>query len=87
MSGKLALFDFLVFFFGGFFSFFGFPCFFEAFFLSFPRILGVPQREKPLLFGGLLAFFFFSFFATKRAGVGGSGLLIFLIPLESFNLA
>ena len=23
-----------------------------AFFLSFPRILGVPQREKPLLFGG-----------------------------------
>ena len=42
----LAFFDFLAFF------FFRFPLLFLPFFLPFPRILGVPQREKPLLFWG-----------------------------------
>ena len=57
----LAFFDFLA-------SFvFRFPLLFCAFFLSFPRILGVPRREKPLLFWGkTLAF-------SKKARVGGSG--------------
>ena len=41
------------------FSFSDFPCFFfVAFPLSFPRILGVPQREKPLLFSGFPLLFF-----------------------------
>ena len=37
------------------FSFSDFPCFFFFFvcLLSFPRILGVPRRQKPLLFSGL----------------------------------
>ena len=49
----LAFFDFLAFF------VFRFSLLFCAFFLSFPRILGVPRREKPLLFWGkTLAFFF-----------------------------
>ena len=57
--------------------FFRFPCFsrfpiFLAFFccafLPFPRILGVPRREKPLLFcGKTLAF-------SKKAGLEGQGL-------------
>ena len=33
-----------------FFFFPAFPCFFCAFFLSFPRIFGAPRREKTLLF-------------------------------------
>ena len=58
----LAFFDFLAFF------VFRFSLLFLAFFLLFPRILGVPRREKPLLFWGkTLAFF-------KKARVGGSGL-------------
>ena len=60
----LAFFDFLA-----FFLFSDFPCFFCAFFLSFPRILGIPRREKPLLFWGkTLAF-------SKKARIGGSGLV------------
>ena len=40
-----------------FFGVFRFPLLFCAFFLPFPRILGVPRREKPLLFfGASLAF-------------------------------
>ena len=57
----LAFFDFLAFF------VFRFSLLFCAFFLSFPRILGVPRREKPLLFWGkTLAF-------SKKARIGGSG--------------
>ena len=58
----LAFFDFL------FFSFCNFPCFFCAFLLPFPRMLGVPQREK-------IFFFLFRGFPCieKKAGVGGSG--------------
>ena len=57
----LAFFDFLAFF------VFRFSLLFCAFFLPFPRILGVPRREKPLLFSGkTLAF-------SKKARVGGSG--------------
>ena len=44
----LAFFDFFFF----FFFVFRFSLLFCAFFLSFPRILGVPRREKPLLFWG-----------------------------------
>ena len=58
---NLAFFDFLAFF------VFRFPLLSCAFFLSFPRILGVPQREKPLLFSGFPLLFF------KKARVGGSG--------------
>ena len=47
---------------------FQFPLSFCAFFLSFPRILGVPQREKPLHFSGFPLLFF-----PKTARVGGSG--------------
>ena len=47
----LAFFDFLAFF------VFRFPLLFCAFCLPSPRILGVPQREKPLLFSGLPCFF------------------------------
>ena len=47
---------------------FRFSLLFLAFFLPFPRMLGVPRREKPLLFWGkTLAF-------SKKARVGGSGL-------------
>ena len=46
----LAFFDFLAFF------VFRIPLLFCAFFLPFPRLLGVPRREKPLLF------FFFRIF-------------------------
>ena len=61
----LAFFDFLAFF------VFRFPLLFNAFFLSFPRNLGVPRRERPLHFSGFpLLFFFF----CKEARVGGSGL-------------
>ena len=50
------------------FLFSDFPCFFGAFVLSFPRILGVPRREKPLLFfGASLAFF------SKKQGKQGQG--------------
>ena len=48
----LAFFDFLAFF------VFRFSLPFCAFFLSFPRILGVPRREKPLLFRGKTPCFF-----------------------------
>ena len=48
----LAFFDFLAFF------LFRFSLLFCAFFLSFPRILGVPRREKPLFFGGKTPCFF-----------------------------
>ena len=49
----LAFFDFLA------FSLFRFSLLFWPFFLSFPRILGVPQREKPLYFSGFPLLFFF----------------------------
>ena len=42
----LAFWDFLAFF------VFRFPLLFWPFFFSFPRILGVPRREKPLFFSG-----------------------------------
>ena len=59
---KASPFDFLAFF------VFRLSLLFCAFFLSFPRILGVPRREKPLLFWGkTLAF-------SKKARIGGSGL-------------
>ena len=45
-SPILAFFDFLA------FLVFRFPLLFCAFFLSFPRILGVPRREKTLLISG-----------------------------------
>ena len=49
------------------FLFSDFPCFFVRFSSLFPRILGVPRREKPLLFWGpTLAF-------SKKARIGGSG--------------
>ena len=50
------------------FSFSDFPCFFWAFFLPFPRILGVPRREKPLLFFGVSLVFF-----KKKQGLEGQG--------------
>ena len=57
----LAFFDFLAFF------VFRFSLLSLAVFLPFPRISGVPRREKPLLFWGkALAF-------SKKARVGGSG--------------
>ena len=56
----LAFFDFLAFF------FFRFSLLFLAFFLPFPRILGVPRREKPLLFLGENPAF------SKKARFGGS---------------
>ena len=40
------------------FSFSDFPCFFCAFFSPFPRISGVPRREKHLLFSGKNPCFF-----------------------------
>ena len=49
------------------FAFSDFPCFSLRFFLPFPRILGVPRREKPLLFSGKNPCF------SKKARVGGSG--------------
>ena len=55
-----------------FFDFLALFCFpislaFSCVFLSFPRILGVPRREKPLLFFGVpLAFF-------KKQGLEGQG--------------
>ena len=62
------------------FVFFCFPIFlaffFVAFFLSFPRILGVPRREKPLFFSGLPFFL-----VEKKARVGGSGLTCLANPL------
>ena len=49
------------------FLFSDFPCFFGAFLLSFAGILGVPRREKPLLFWGkALAF-------PKKQGLEGQG--------------
>ena len=54
------------------FSFSDFPCFFLAFFLSFPRILGVPRREKPLLFLGKNPCFF-----QKKQGLEGQGTMGF----------
>ena len=50
------------------FSLSDFPCSLGAFFLPFPRILGVPRREKPLLFWGK------TLAVSKKARVGGSGL-------------
>ena len=58
----LAFFDFLAFF------VFRFPLLFCAFFLSFPRILGVPRREEPLHFLGFPWLFF-----PKRQGFQGQG--------------
>ena len=56
---------------------FRFSLLFCAFFLPFPRILGVPRGGKPLLFWGkTLAF-------SKKARVGGSGLLG--VEIENFN--
>ena len=52
-----------------FFSFSDFPCFFFAFFLPFPRILGVPRREKTLLFWGKNPCFFF----PKKQGLECQG--------------
>ena len=71
------------------FFFFRFPCLFRfpiflaflgPFFVSFPRILGVPRREKPLLFGGfpffprrekpLLFFGVFLFFSREKKSKG-----------------
>ena len=49
----LAFFDFLA-----FFVLRGFPCFFCAFFPSFPRISGVRRRGKSLYFSGDPRFFF-----------------------------
>ena len=50
------------------FSLSDFPCFFGAFFLSFPRISGVPQREQLLLFSWVsLAF-------SKKQGLEGQGI-------------
>ena len=52
-------------------SFSDFPCLFCAFFLSFPRILGVPRRDKKkknLHFSGFPLFFF-----LQKTRVGGSG--------------
>ena len=60
----LAFFDFLAFF-PIFLAFFFCVC---VCFPSFPRILGVPRREKPLFFSGFPVLFF------KKARVGGSGL-------------
>ena len=57
----LAFFDFLAFF------VFRFSLLFCAFFLSFPRVLRVPRREKPLLFWGETPAF------SKKARIGGSG--------------
>ena len=57
---SLLFFDFLAFF------VFRFPLLFWAFFLSFPRILGVPRREKTLVF------FRVSLAFSKKARVGGS---------------
>ena len=48
------------------FSFSDFPCFL-CFFLYFPSNLGVPRRERPLLFRGFPLFF------SKIARGGGSG--------------
>ena len=66
----LAFFDFL--------AFFLFSCF-EAFFLCFPRILGVPRQEKPLLFSR------FPLFLSKQQGKGGSGFWRFL-PKVAFGV-
>ena len=57
-----AFFDFLAFF------VFRFSLLFLAFFLPFPRILGVAQREKPLHFWEKKTLAF-----SKKARVGGSG--------------
>ena len=51
---------------------FRFSLLFCAFFLSFPRISGVPRRGKPLLFLGKNPCFFFS----KKARIGGSGKVV-----------
>ena len=60
---SLFFFDFLAFF------RFRFPLLFCAFFLSFPRILGVPRREKPpCIFRGFPCFF------SKKQGLEGQGL-------------
>ena len=42
-----------------FFFVFRFPLLFCAFFLSCPRILGIPRREEPLLFSVWFPLFFF----------------------------
>ena len=66
----LAFFDFFAFF------VFRFSLLFLAFCLPFPRILGVPRREKPLLFWGkTLAF-------SKKARFGGSGPIFFQAVLQ-----
>ena len=57
----LAFFDFLAFF------VFRFSLLFLAFFLPFPRILGVPRREKPCVFGEKPCFF------PKKQGLEGQG--------------
>ena len=59
----LAFFDFLAFF------VFRFSLLFCAFFLSFPRIVGVPRREKkPCFFGGKKPLLF-----PKKQGLEGQG--------------
>ena len=58
----LAIFDFLA------FSVFRFPLLFWAFFLSFPRLLGVPRREKPLFLLGEKPLLF-----PKKQGLEGQG--------------
>ena len=51
---------------------------FCAFFFSFPRILGFPRREKPLLFGG------FPLLSSKKQGLEGQGRMIILCMGGSF---
>ena len=47
-----------------------FPCFFEKFFPSFPRILGVQHREKSLLFWVVFLAFFFKKNKERKIRVG-----------------
>ena len=61
IMNKRAFLNFLAFF------VFRFSLLFFCVFLPFPRILGVPRREKPLLFSGFPSLF------SKKARVGGSG--------------
>ena len=79
VSSTLTLRSLFFFFFRFPFCVFQFPLFFSALFLSFPRILGVPRREKPVFFSGFPSHF------SKRARVGQGRLVGFLFTARGLG--
>ena len=65
------------------FFFLASPCFVCVFFLRFPRILGILQRESPCFFGGFALVFFFS---KKKSWVGGPRIFSVFRVFAPWNL-